>query len=957
MAEGSVAQRAGASCLFVEVLSVPHMRTYLEGNNVLVALMHTVRATSIPKELRRAAKAELISELNLKIQSQVQEALLAIHEAEGDETDAAPEQVDCARKIQNWSKEILGRLAVVPAENLDDEDDEDDETLEPYELFRRIQLEARKAIQACGRLSDIARLASGILRLARRVEQWHLDRDTVLMQPAAADPLVAANEDDSVQDSDFFTEMTRSRMAARQAPTATRSLEYHSSEGGSRVTPGDLPKIEEEDEVLGFRADASLLAGPSYEEALQAAKAEEPMCANCLGPLQSEPGVVGECERCVICGNDFVNLCYYCLRCGLGLCVSCCLKKPEMESRLSCWQLRHGRSLHNSPKTFEPETLVRVRLEKGADINSRNYFQGETLLHEAVAYGWDALVQVLLKKGADINARDTHGQTPLHLAAGHGRDTSVPVLLEKGADINARHNYGRTPLHLAAEHGRDTSVQVLLEEGADINARDNHGQTPLHLAADNSQDTSVQVLLEKGADINARDTHGMFHGQTPLHLAAACGRDTLVQVLLEKGADINARDNHGQTPLHLAADNSQDTSVQVLLEKGADINARNVWDDTPLHWAALRGDTSVQVLLEKGADINARDNHGQTPLHVAAENGRDTSVPVLLEKGADINARDTHGMFHGQTPLHLAAACGRDTLVQVLLEKGADINARDNHGQTPLHLAAKHGRDTSVQVLLEKGADINARDDEHGQASMLIAGCDFAATFAFLSRGLAIFRNVLGGRSRMMLSGWLIQALGVPPLQQDLGQEGLLPLMCTMRSGFLPKELVRAAKVELILGHFQQIKDKAFLAIKAGDDFQGMESSSAILNLSWDVIRYLAAEAADNHRYAYGQEPLVLFRRIQNHAREALEAGAPGLSDAAQRAWCIQHGARAVEERYWQPWQPYQEDVIPDIESLTQSTRSAVTVEASDLHGEVAPVGADEADGHGPSEALQRFSH
>ena len=75
----------------------------------------------------------------LKIQSQVQETLLAIHiihEAEGDETDAAPEQVDCARKIQNLSKEILGRLAVVPAENLDDEDDEEDEALEPYELFR-----------------------------------------------------------------------------------------------------------------------------------------------------------------------------------------------------------------------------------------------------------------------------------------------------------------------------------------------------------------------------------------------------------------------------------------------------------------------------------------------------------------------------------------------------------------------------------------------------------------------------------------------------------------------------------------------------------------------------------------------------------------------------------------------------------------------------------------------------
>ena len=54
---------AQSGCLFVEFLSVPHMQTYLEGNNVLVALMHTVRATSVPKELRKAAKAELISEL------------------------------------------------------------------------------------------------------------------------------------------------------------------------------------------------------------------------------------------------------------------------------------------------------------------------------------------------------------------------------------------------------------------------------------------------------------------------------------------------------------------------------------------------------------------------------------------------------------------------------------------------------------------------------------------------------------------------------------------------------------------------------------------------------------------------------------------------------------------------------------------------------------------------------
>ena len=70
-----------------------------------------------------------------------------------------------------------------------------DPSADPSCPFRRIQLEAGEALQACGRLSDLARLAWRILRRARAVEQWHLDRDTVLMQPAAADPLVAANED------------------------------------------------------------------------------------------------------------------------------------------------------------------------------------------------------------------------------------------------------------------------------------------------------------------------------------------------------------------------------------------------------------------------------------------------------------------------------------------------------------------------------------------------------------------------------------------------------------------------------------------------------------------------------------------------------------------------------------------------------------------------------------------
>ena len=64
-------------------------------------------------------------------------------------------------------------------------------------------MEARDAIKACGRLSD-ARLAWCILRRARAVEQWHQDRDTVLMHTAAAYPRVAANEDLMLVDLRWF---------------------------------------------------------------------------------------------------------------------------------------------------------------------------------------------------------------------------------------------------------------------------------------------------------------------------------------------------------------------------------------------------------------------------------------------------------------------------------------------------------------------------------------------------------------------------------------------------------------------------------------------------------------------------------------------------------------------------------------------------------------------------------
>ena len=104
-------------------------------------------------------------------------------------------------------------------------------------------------------------------------------------------------------------------------------------------------------------------------------------------------------------------------------------------------------------------------MKKGTDINTRNKYR-QTPLHLAATGGHIEIVRLLLEKGADINARDIKG-TPLHWAASRGHLEVVRWLVENGADINARDEDGRTALHWAT--GNDRSIDVvgfLVEQGA-----------------------------------------------------------------------------------------------------------------------------------------------------------------------------------------------------------------------------------------------------------------------------------------------------------------------------------------------------------------------------------------------------------------------------------------------------------------------------------------------------------
>lgn len=206
-----------------------------------------------------------------------------------------------------------------------------------------------------------------------------------------------------------------------------------------------------------------------------------------------------------------------------------------------------AQALHTAPGKVSDEVLGFVR-SQGANL----VLKDGIALHWAAAKGRIALVRLLLDKGADVGMRDTRGSiTALHQACtGPAQNEKViSLLLDKGADIAARDIHGSPVLDWAVGRNNYAAAKLLIERGADINFQDPEGTTALHVAASLPDGFLVKLLLEKGAHVNSKD----YGGMTALHIAASRGHEIAVRLLLENGADINAQDGRKWSPLHLAA--------------------------------------------------------------------------------------------------------------------------------------------------------------------------------------------------------------------------------------------------------------------------------------------------------------------------------------------------------------------------------------------------------------------
>jgi ankyrin repeat protein len=311
-------------------------------------------------------------------------------------------------------------------------------------------------------------------------------------------------------------------------------------------------------------------------------------------------------------------------------------------------------------------------------------------------------VQLLIARGADVNAKDSfRGQTPLMWAAAENHADLVKVLLAAGAAVDARSNGNFTALVFAVRQDAREAVRLLVAAGADVNLTGPNAQDVLRLAITNRHYTLAAMLLDAGARPMTRDKQG----RTQLH---------------DLVTSRSPQRNVGNQFLALGEDEPAQLSSLDLMKKlvaqGAELNART--EPTPIiheRWTDKGIESAARPFMDNGVNLG-----GATPYLLAAQAADVEAMRLLQSLGADPRL----ATYANNTAVMLAAGIGyvegsrryrpeRDALEAVTLAAaaGVDVNASNANGQTALHGAVYRAANTVIRYLVEAGARTDFQDE------------------------------------------------------------------------------------------------------------------------------------------------------------------------------------------------------------------------------------------------------
>eukprot|EP01084_Bolivina_argentea_P196290 336513_1 len=181
--------------------------------------------------------------------------------------------------------------------------------------------------------------------------------------------------------------------------------------------------------------------------------------------------------------------------------------------------------------------FVKILIERDANLNTKDFKNDHTLLHNACEHGYTEMVHLLLTHNLNINTIDTEGESPLWTVCRKGYDDIVELLLndqltKQICNINlCKKSNGQSALFIASDKGYTKIVQLLLQYKGmkcNIDDSDSCSRTPLIRACTKSHYDVVKLLLKNGANINAVN----HYSQNALLVAFRINKAKICKILL-----------------------------------------------------------------------------------------------------------------------------------------------------------------------------------------------------------------------------------------------------------------------------------------------------------------------------------------------------------------------------------------------------------------------------------------
>jgi ankyrin repeat protein len=318
-------------------------------------------------------------------------------------------------------------------------------------------------------------------------------------------------------------------------------------------------------------------------------------------------------------------------------------------------------------------------------------FQKATALHLAALRNQHDAIRLLIERGADLNRRDfPDNAAPLHFAAAHGDLETIGLLVDAGADLEGKgDDYGIGVL------GWATCFRVLRQDVADYLI--GHGAALniwTAIALDRADELRAMIARDPSL-LSSRMTRNQ-HRRTPMHHAAAKNQVGIVRLLLELGADPLARDATGATALTTAAVEKADQSiVSALLAAGAKLDFLTALN--------MERYGEAETMVRDNPSRIGSDGDDTIALHLAVNKRNLVAIRWLLAHGVDVNAKRTMWDCN-HTALHMTIESGAIEIAALLLDAGADPNIRDDkYHATALGWAEFFGRTDFANLIREKG--------------------------------------------------------------------------------------------------------------------------------------------------------------------------------------------------------------------------------------------------------------